>query len=130
MSTASLRHLLFPASQPQDPWASSQHQGRNFTFFFLSSLVVLCSMCDLVPQPGIEPVATALEAQSLNHWTPRKLNHLCRPGQPLNTLLAPQPLITHGFPHANSNRQNKIKKVILGCPSHLPSAQQSRAPHG
>ena len=26
----------------------------------------------LVPRPGIKPVSTALEAWSLNHWTPRK----------------------------------------------------------
>ena len=73
-------------------------------------------------------MATALEAQSLNHWTPRKPDHLCWPGRPLNTLPALQPLITRGFPHANSNRQNKIKKVILSCPSHFSSAQQSCAP--
>ena len=27
----------------------------------------------LVPQPGIEPVPPALEAQSLNHWTTREV---------------------------------------------------------
>ena len=27
----------------------------------------------LVPQPGIEPVPPALEAQSLNHWTAREV---------------------------------------------------------
>ena len=26
----------------------------------------------LVPQPGIEPVSSAVEAQSLNHWTTRE----------------------------------------------------------
>ena len=30
------------------------------------------AMSHLVPQPGIEPEPPALEAQSLNHWTPRK----------------------------------------------------------
>ena len=30
----------------------------------------------LVPQPGIRPVPSALEAQSLNHWTVRKVPHL------------------------------------------------------
>ena len=29
-------------------------------------------MPHLVPQPGIEPEPPALEAQSLNHWTPGK----------------------------------------------------------
>ena len=27
----------------------------------------------LVPQPGIKPAFTALEAQSLNHWTTREV---------------------------------------------------------
>ena len=27
----------------------------------------------LVPQPGIEPVSLALEAQSLSHWTTREV---------------------------------------------------------
>ena len=35
----------------------------------------------LVPQPGIKPVPTALEARNLNHWTTRKS---------LNSLLCPQ----------------------------------------
>ena len=26
----------------------------------------------LVPQPAIEPISPALEARSLNHWTPGK----------------------------------------------------------
>ena len=30
-------------------------------------------MWDLNPQPGIEPVPFALEAQSLNHWTAREV---------------------------------------------------------
>ena len=29
----------------------------------------------LVPQPGIRPVPPALEAQSLSHWTARKVPH-------------------------------------------------------
>ena len=32
-------------------------------------VAVPCSMRILVPQPGIDPVPPALEAQSLNHWT-------------------------------------------------------------
>ena len=28
-------------------------------------------MWDIVPRPGIEPAPPALEAQSLNHWTPK-----------------------------------------------------------
>ena len=34
-------------------------------FYFLA---LLC----LVPQPGIEPVTLAVEAQNLNHWTTKK----------------------------------------------------------
>ena len=34
----------------------------------------------LVPQPGIELVPLALEAQSLNHWTAEKSKILCEHG--------------------------------------------------
>ena len=41
-----------------------------FIFFFFFGLC--CTACGiLVPQPGIEPAA--LEAWSLNHWTPREV---------------------------------------------------------
>ena len=39
-------------------------------FFFFS---VPCSMWILVPGPGIEPQATAVKAQSCNHWSAREL---------------------------------------------------------
>ena len=35
-------------------------------FFFLAAL---CSLWDLVPQPGIEPVPSVVETWGLNHWT-------------------------------------------------------------
>ena len=38
-------------------------------FLFLAT--VACG--SLVPQPGIEPVLPALEAQNLNHWTAREV---------------------------------------------------------
>ena len=43
---------------------------ENFFFFFFLSLTI-CGM--LVPPPGLEP-DTALEAQSLNHWTSREIS--------------------------------------------------------
>ncbi|XP_073665439.1 solute carrier family 22 member 18 isoform X11 [Tursiops truncatus] len=37
-----------------------------------------CAACGiLVPQPGIEPVPPAAEAQSLNHWTAREVPVMC-----------------------------------------------------
>ena len=47
----------------------------NFFFFFFGLLVwPHCAACGiLVPQPGIEPVPPAVEAQSLNHWTAREV---------------------------------------------------------
>ena len=36
-----------------------------------------CGMWDLVPQPRIEPRPTALGAQSLSHWTTRKVPLYC-----------------------------------------------------
>ena len=40
------------------------------TFFFFWPCHAACGI--LVPQPGIEPTPPALEAQSLNNWTPGK----------------------------------------------------------
>ena len=46
-------------------------EHANPTFYFIFWLY--CTACGiLVPQPGIEPVSPAVEAQSLNHWTARK----------------------------------------------------------
>ena len=45
-----------------------------FSFFFFNFYFWPCSMAYeiLVPQPGMELAAPAVEAQSLNHWTIRK----------------------------------------------------------
>ena len=44
-----------------------------------------CSMCDLVPQPGIELKTPAMGAWNLSHWTTREVppvlfddNHKCK----------------------------------------------------
>ena len=46
-----------------------------FLIYFLLLIFCLhCMACGiLVPQPGIEPVAPALGAQSLNHWATREV---------------------------------------------------------
>ena len=41
-----------------------------YLFIFLA---ILCGMQDLNPWPGIEPVCSALRAQSLNHWAVREV---------------------------------------------------------
>ena len=52
------------------PLEHKLHEGRDFFFSFWPR----CSACGiLVPQPGIEPVPPAVEAQSLNHWTSREV---------------------------------------------------------
>ena len=43
----------------------------DFFFFFFWPHHAACGI--LVPQPGIEPVPPAVEAQSLNHWTAREV---------------------------------------------------------
>ena len=44
----------------------------NFLFHIFSWLHhKVCGI--FVPQPGIEPAAPVLEAQSLNHWTTREV---------------------------------------------------------
>ena len=49
-----------------------------FLFFFVGGGGLLHHMvCGiLVPRLGIEPASPALEAQGLNHWTTRKVQHL------------------------------------------------------
>ena len=63
-------HPLFVRiiSLPPSPWSSFLFFGR-----------AACGI--LVPQPGIEPVPPALEAQSLNHWSTREV-----PGAPFYLL--------------------------------------------
>ena len=46
--------------------------AEKVIFILLLYLKNFLAMPHLVPQPGIEPEPPALEAQSLNHWTPRK----------------------------------------------------------
>ena len=46
-----------------------------YLFVYLSALDLSCSMWDLVPWPGTEPGPPALGAQSLSHWTTRKVPH-------------------------------------------------------
>ena len=48
-----------------------------FLFVYLAALGLSCSMWDLVPQPGVEPVPPALGVWSLSHWTPREVLFLC-----------------------------------------------------
>ena len=42
-------------------------------FFFFWPLCVACEI--LVPQPAIEPMLSALEMQSPNHWTAKEVPH-------------------------------------------------------
>ena len=43
---------------------------------FVEGCNLLVGACGiLVPQPGIEPMPPALEAQSLNHWSAREVPH-------------------------------------------------------
>ena len=44
-----------------------------FSFFFLIFWPHNTACGILVPRPGIKPACPALEAQSLNHWTTRKV---------------------------------------------------------
>ena len=48
------------------------HSFQLFGFFWLG--LPACGI--LVPQPGIEPVPPAVEAQSLNYGTTRQVPHL------------------------------------------------------
>ena len=52
-------------------WGETAKPYPTFVFFFFWPRHAACRI--LVPQPGIEPVPTALGAQSLNHWTAREV---------------------------------------------------------
>ena len=76
-----------------------------------------CSVCDLVPWPGIEPGAPALGVGSLSHWTTREV-HTWAFFSALFTVLLPQDLCTC-WPAAWNP---------LPFPRHLLNSLQSR-PH-
>ena len=48
-----------------------------FSYAFTAAFIYLAALCSacgiLVPQPGTEPLASAVEAWCPNHWTARKL---------------------------------------------------------
>ena len=49
------------------------HQGSPVSFLLFSFFATPCSMWDLVPRAGIEPVPPAVEVWRLNHWTAREV---------------------------------------------------------
>ena len=59
---------LVPPGKPLH-WSECLFYVSTTIFFFLAAP---CSMLDLVPWSGIKPVLPAMEAQSLNHWTPQR----------------------------------------------------------
>ena len=70
-------HTLSHAFEQTDPWEREwDHKGHfKNTFIIIYLLAVLHTCRILVPLPGIEPTAPALEAGCLNHWT----TWLCEP---------------------------------------------------
>ena len=62
--TQTLKHLRTPRNQNKNVLKTIP---RYFFFFFFSLLA--CGM--LVPQPGVEPAPSVVEAQSLNPWAAR-----------------------------------------------------------
>ena len=54
--------------------ANEQLQYSHNLFGFFGGFLPHCTACGiLVPQPRIEPMPPAVEAQSLNHWTAREV---------------------------------------------------------
>ena len=43
----------------------------KYVYLFISMHTLNCSMCNLVPRPGIQPRPSALGVQNLSHWTTR-----------------------------------------------------------
>ena len=63
------------ADSEEVSWGRVGTQWMLFTlvesFLFLAVLMAACGIS--VPRPGIEPAPPAVETQSLNHWTTRKI---------------------------------------------------------
>ena len=58
-------------------WGFSPRVVFNYEFllpFFFWPHHMACGI--LVPQPWIEPMASALEVRSLNHWATREVQHV------------------------------------------------------
>ena len=54
--------------------SSLNYLCKGLMFLFLFFFLPHCTACRiLVPRPGIEPVPSAVEAWSLNHWTTREV---------------------------------------------------------
>ena len=51
---------------------------KFFLLIYLAGLDLSCGMWDLVLWPGIEPSSSAMEAQSLSHWTSREVLSLSK----------------------------------------------------
>ena len=58
-------------------WALAAARGvfscKIVSIFSCGTVVLSCSMQDLVPRPGIEPRLLALGLWSVNHWTTREV---------------------------------------------------------
>ena len=63
-----------PISPSPDPGNHHSTLLLFFLFLILIFFFFLATACEILfPQPGIEPTPSALEAQSLTHWTPREV---------------------------------------------------------
>ena len=63
-----------------------------FPIFFFPFLLLHRACGILVPRPGVAPGPSAVEVQSLNHWTARKVSHHCLlgAGDLLSSFMGPQ----------------------------------------
>ena len=70
-----LRPVPDSTNTPRIIW--SHDPAGAFIFFFIFKFYLFIygrAACGIfVPQPGIEPLTPAVEAQSLNHWTAREV---------------------------------------------------------
>ena len=90
-----------------------------FSYAFMTAFIYLAALCSacgiLVPQPGIEPLASAGEAWCPNHWTARKL-----PTAAFKCLNFPKSL-------TSASSQGLKCSVVVLCLYFLPPAADGSA---
>ena len=97
---------------PQGPW-------KRVSFFLYLLQHKTCGI--LVPQPEIEPVPPALEAQSLNHWTARKVQGEDFLSSTPGFWMPPQLLCGHHFPPLQALLDDSPLQLraLLYCPQEF-----------
>ena len=80
-------------------------------FVFFSTHSAACGI--LAPPPDVKPLSSAVEVQSLNHWTPREDPEMLLPAQPWSTTVAKHTGSAEVYSHVSTAWLSAV------CPSSL-----------